>query len=76
VDIECESGYLVIVPLCLFRIVQGDLSSLWTARVDEDGDLALLPEAFHEPFFIDDLSDGKPEAIARFRAVKATLGST
>ena len=75
-DIEIDAKYLVVVPLCLFRIVDGSVPVLWTARADQDGDLALLPDAFHDRYFIDDLSDGRPEACAAFNAVKARLGHT
>lgn len=73
VDIESSAGYLVVVPLCLFRIIDGSVPSIWVTRVDEDGDMAILPEPFHDPYFIDDLSEGRELARAAFVAVKKQL---
>lgn len=75
IDIESDGGYLVSVPLCLFEFVDGAVPPTWVARVDAEGDLALLPPAFHEPYFIDDLSEGKTEPRAAFAAAKAEMAA-
>jgi hypothetical protein len=73
VDIETDAGYLHIVPLALFEIVDGGVPQIWEIRVDEDGDCSLSPRAFQDPYFIDDLVEGKPQAVMEFRHVKAVL---
>jgi hypothetical protein len=73
IDIESDVGYLVTVPLCLFELADGRLPAIWAARVDEDGDIALLPEAFHAAYFMSDLADGRPEAWRELAHVKALL---
>jgi len=70
IDIENDVGYLVTVPLCLFEVVDGRVPTIWLLHVDDDGDIALLPEAFHEPFFMSDLADGKTEAWRALAQVK------
>lgn len=42
-------------------------------RVDDDGDIPLLAEAFDEPFFMSDLAEGKSEAWRELAQVKHVL---
>lgn len=69
-------GYLVGVPLCLFEVVDGSVPAFWTARIDEDGDLSMRPEAFHETYFHDDLSESMDAAVRAFEAVRAQVEQT
>lgn len=73
VDIESDAGYLVTVPLCLFRIVDGRVSALWEARVDADGDLSFLPPSFYQEYYIDDLIEGVPEVVRDYLRVRVLL---
>ena len=73
IDIESEGGYLVVVPLCLFTVVDSAVPPWWVAKVDDDGDVALLPEAFHDRYFIDALSEGDTRAKAAFAAIKRQM---
>jgi len=75
VDIEVDAGYVLSVPLALFDLVDGSVPSIWEMRVDEDGDSALCPRAFHEPYFLDDLIEAKPDAVMQFRELKAEMNS-
>lgn len=73
VDIQVEAGYLHTVPLALFDVLDSQVPALWTLRSEQDGDCALLPEKFHQMFFIDDLVEGKADAVLEFQRVKAVL---
>lgn len=73
VDIETNLGYLLTVPLALFDVVDGKVPDIWELRVDAEGDIALLPMAFFDEYFFDDLFEGKAAAVLEFRRVKATL---
>ncbi len=73
VDIESDAGYLITVPLCLFRIVDGIVSALWEVRLDADGDLSFLPPSFYQEYYMDDLIEGVPEVVKDFWRVKALL---
>jgi hypothetical protein len=73
IDIESEAGYLVIVPLCLFSIVDARITAHWEARVDDKGNLDLLPAEFHREYFLDDLIEGDAEALKEFWRIKRIL---
>jgi hypothetical protein len=72
-DIEVDAGYLVSVPLCLFEVVDGKVSEMWKIRMHDDGDIDLLPEAFHSQYFHDDLIEGVASARMSFNEVKRQL---
>jgi hypothetical protein len=61
------------VPLALFEVVDANVPALWTLRIDQDGDCSLLPDRFHDKYFIDDLVEGATEAVLEFQRVKALL---
>lgn len=73
IDIEAVPGYLVIVPLGLFEVIDGRVPENWVAAVDDQGDVSLLPEAFHDKFFIDDLFEGKEDAVRAFQNAREQM---
>jgi len=73
VDIEVDAGYLVSVPLCLFVVVDAKVSKTWTIRLHDDGDVALMPEAFHTEYFHDDLIEGVAAVQIAFNEAKRQL---
>lgn len=73
IDVASEAGYLVLVPLCLFKIVDGRLSALWEARTDSAGGIELLPTTFHRDYFIDDLVEGDTETLKEFWRIRSLL---
>ena len=73
VDIEVDAGYLVSVPLCLFEVVDARVSETWTVRMHDDGDVAVMPEAFHAEYFHDDLIEGVAAVRLAFNEVKRQL---
>ncbi len=73
VFIEHEFGYLVSVPLVLFQTVDGRLPPQWEARSDSSGDLRIAPSELLQDCFFDDLSEGVPDTLRVFRALKHEL---
>jgi len=73
VDIASEAGYIVVVPLCLFRIVHDQVSAYWRLVTADRGAVELLPEEFSPRYFVDDLSDGSPEAVRAYHKVRQFL---
>lgn len=70
VMIEHEAGYLVSAPILLFEIVDDRIPCDWRLKVEEGGDLRLLPSELLDPFFLDDLSEGVPHVLEAFRAMR------
>ncbi len=73
IDIASDAGYLVVVPLCLFSIIDGRVSALWETKVDSEGDTALLPSSFHRKYYIDELVEGDSDTLRDFWCVRALL---
>lgn len=58
-----------MVPLCLFDIVDGTLSSHWIAGRTGPDEFKLCPASFFQEYYHDDLSEGDPEIVADFEVV-------
>ncbi len=69
-DIEAIPGYLVSVPFELFEVVDGRLPAIWVATSDNEGDLSFTPESFRGEYFMDDLFEGKEQAVLAFQAAR------
>ena len=69
VYIMTVSRYLVLVPLCLFAVLDSQVPSDWEVSVDEEGDLLISFAEMRDPYFADDLASGDSSAmlaLARF----------
>jgi hypothetical protein len=64
-----DIGRCAFVPICLLKISDAAVSSLWRAKKTEEANLCLWPEEFFAEFFHDDLSDGVPAVQDVFRRV-------
>lgn len=73
VDIAENDRTVVGVPLFLFEILDGQLSSRWIARTDEDGSVTFWPDLFYERAFHDRLSNGEPALVERFVELRREL---
>lgn len=72
-ELRDDAGRCASVPLCLCKIVDPRMSKHFVARAVENQDLLLWPETFLEPCFHEDLSEDKPEAVAKFRRICSLL---
>lgn len=68
-----RDDFCVLVPLCLFGILDDRLSKYWHLRILENGEIYLLPEVFYTPYFQDDLTEGVPEAVDGFKQIKELI---
>lgn len=73
IDIASDAGYIVIVPLSLFVVIDGRVPDVWEAHMDEEGNVELLPSSFHRPFFIDDLVSGDVDTLKEFWTIRDEL---
>ena len=64
-----DVGRCAFVPICLLKISNAIVPSLWRAKITEETNLCLWPEEFFADFFHDDLSDGVPAVQDVFRRV-------
>lgn len=75
VDVTNDNGSLEMVPLLCFEIVDASASKHWKISVNDRGVLKLWPEAFYQPYFHDDLSEGVESARESFRNVVRLFAS-
>ena len=74
IDVLGQSiGCIHSVPLCLFNIVDGSVSNLWIAKINEKGNFFLWPSSFYTPYYHDDLSNGIKEIVDDFKQVEQLL---
>jgi hypothetical protein len=71
--VEWNVAALIAVPVDLFEIVDPRPSKLWYAHVSEDGVLTLGPGALNAPYFIDDLQEGRSDAVDAFSEMKREI---
>ena len=75
-EIERDGGTVLTIPLALFEITDDRVSRFWKARVLETPVgrcLCLWPEEFYATYFFDDLSEGFPEVVRTYLAVRERL---
>ena len=65
---------ILVAPVQLFEIIDPRASPLWTIRATGP-EVSLLPPAFQRPFFHDDLSAGRQDAINDFEEAIRQLQS-
>ena len=75
IQIVSESERLSWAPLMLFEIVDPRVSRYWEVRHWPDGAVTLWPNSFYRDYFHDDLSEGVPDLMKEFAAVRASLES-
>jgi hypothetical protein len=73
VDIAENDRTVVSAPLFLFEIIDGQLSRHWDARREQNGALRLWPQLFFERAFHDRLSNGDPQLVAQFEALRMEI---
>ncbi|GEM_PF-355069 len=73
VELASDAKFLYSVPLCLFKIIDGQISRYWEARLHENGNLTLWPSSFYQEYYHDDLLEGVPEIVTNFGVVCALL---
>ena len=73
VHIKNDQGSLSIMPMALFEIIDAVPSAYWVIKTTDLGELSILPAAFHEEFFHDDLSEGEESAVAEFQRACALI---
>lgn len=71
--VEDDDGHPTDAPLCLFEIVDPQVSSYWEARATENGWLTLWPPSFYRDHYHEDLFDGEPELEEDFKRVVHAL---
>jgi hypothetical protein len=71
IDVLSDFGYLYPVPLVLFRITDPVVSKYWV--IEESDAFVLRPAQFSDPFFYDDLSNGRADAVSLFNAVREMM---
>lgn len=54
---------LILVPLIIFRIVDGCMPPVWRFIMNDHGFL-IGPDLFREKYFFDDVSEREPKAVA------------
>ena len=64
---------LLIVPLCLFDVIDSRLPRRWEVRRWEDESVTMWPPAFYAEYFHDDLAAAKAPAVEAFRRVRDAL---
>lgn len=64
---------LITAPICLFEFVESTPSTHWELRVRKNGSVALWPSSFYREYFFEDVSEGVPEVLADFRAVRKII---
>jgi len=73
IEIETPTEDIISVPLFLFQIVDGSVSSHWEVRLHEDGAITMWPKLFYENFFRSDLSNDVPAVLERYRILKRQI---
>lgn len=73
IDADLEPGYLFAVPLCLFEIIDPQVSRRWVAGTDSEGRLVLAPPSLHRKFYHDDLFEGVDEAVKDFARIRREM---
>lgn len=71
-EVVDDYGNLISVPIDIFEVTDRRIPSAWRADV-RDGSFFLWPEAFFREFFFDDLSEGDPESVNAFLAVREAI---
>src|SRR5690348_16577289 len=64
---------LIAAPICLFEFVERTPSTHWERRVRKNGSVDLCPSSFYREYFFEDISEGVPEVVADFRAVRKII---
>lgn len=68
------TGYLRPVPLCLFKIIDNTLSKYWLINLDSEGCVEIsYPSIIDNPYYIDNLSDSKPETVEDFKKIQELI---
>lgn len=75
VELVSDTGYLYSTPLCLFGIIDGRVSRYWETRVDEDGDVDILPPSFYSKYYYDDLLERVSDVVEDFRKIRSLIES-
>lgn len=73
IDILSESGHLYPVPLSLFEIINGRMSTFWELRQYDDGDIVIQPSSFFQEYYHDDLLEGVTAIVKDFLQIKALM---
>lgn len=73
--IEDDHGVLTSAPQQIWDIVDGSVFSGWEIVRTENGSVFMEPPLLQEPGFVDRHSDGNPEDLKRFDALKAFMKS-
>lgn len=71
-EIATDGGWILSVPLELFEITEPTASRYWQLRFDARG-MTLWPPFFYESTLNSELADDVPEAVEKFRSLKAQI---
>ena len=70
------SEYLHPVPLCLFRVIDGQVSKYWIANLDLQGNLEIsYPTIVDNPYYLDKLSESNPATVEDFQRIQQLLSA-
>lgn len=71
-DILNDDDAFVPVPSTLFIVEDGTIPSIWKFYCTRES-ASWSPPLFMEKYFVDDYTDGEPEAVRRFNQIKRQI---
>jgi hypothetical protein len=71
-----DSNHLFEVPLELFEVVENKVSSEWSIKVWENGEITLWPDLFYQDGFLEDFAERELSERKLFEGLRGRIESS